>query len=231
MVSEVLSFEQTVRLRRSVRDFKSIALSQDEILNILDDARHAPSNCNTQPWEVHVVSGETRNALSAALLDDYENGMSSPDFSFDTDDFKGVYAERRFEQGMSYYRALGISRDDAEGRKEAFRRNLQFFNAPHAAFLFMPSVGDNVRAAADVGMYAQNFLLSLTARGYAGIPQTLLGFYADTIRKLLGVSSDYKLLFGISFGYEDTNGPSHLVRMDRAPVMDSVVLHEKLEAR
>jgi hypothetical protein len=52
----------------------------------------------------------------------------------------------------------------------------------HAAFLFLPSVGDNVHAAADMGIYGQNFLLSLTASGYACIPQTLPGFYVDTVR-------------------------------------------------
>ena len=225
MSNSVTSFENLVRQRHSVRHFRNTPLTDTQLMEILDDARHAPSNCNTQPWVVHVVSGEMRDALSAAMLNDYEKGVSSPDFSFDTDDFNGVYAERRFEQGMSYYQALGIERDDAEGRKDAFRRNLQFFSAPHAAFLFLPAVGDNVRVAADVGMYAQNFLLSLTARGYAGIPQTLLGFYADTVRKLLGVTDDFRLLCGISFGYEDTEGASHGVKMGRAPVMENVVIH------
>ncbi|MFD9319117.1 nitroreductase family protein [Streptomyces sp. NPDC060053] len=45
------------------------------------------------------------------------------------------------------------------------------------------------RTAGDIGMYAQNFLLSLAARGLAGIPQTVLGVYADTVREFLGVPS------------------------------------------
>jgi len=99
-----------------------------------------------------------------------------------------------------------------------------FFGAPHAAFLFMPSVGDSVRVAADIGMYAQNFLLSLTARGYAGIPQTLLGLFADPIREHIGISDEMKLLFGISFGYAD---PTRLAAqpMPRAAISDSCMLH------
>lgn len=74
-------------------------------------------------------------------------------------------------------------------------------------------------------MYAQTFLLSLTARGFDGIPQTMLGFYADVVREFLGVPEELKLLFGISFGTVDQSAPVNGVRMGRAPLEQSVVLH------
>ncbi len=76
------------------------------------------------------------------------------------------------------------------------------------ALLFAPSVGDNVRVAADIGMYAQTFLLSLVAHGLAGVPQTMLGSYAEQARTLLRLPSEMKLLFGISFGYPRHQTPS-----------------------
>lgn len=90
----------------------------------------------------------------------------------------------------------------------------------------MPTVGDNVRVVSDVGMYAQNLLLSLTAHGYAGIPQTILGFFADTLREFLGVSDNNKLLFGISFGYENIDSISSKIRMGRADISESVTFHD-----
>jgi hypothetical protein len=36
-------------------------------------------------------------------------------------------------------------------------------------------------------MYGQTFLLSLAARGLGGLPQTVIGLYADTVRAVLGV--------------------------------------------
>lgn len=89
----------------------------------------------------------------------------------------------------------------------------------------MPLVGDGVRVASDIGMYAQNFLLSLTARGLAGVPQTLLGMFAGPVREILGVGDDMKLLFGISFGYADASALSASVRIERAPLTESVQLH------
>ncbi len=222
----MLSFEETVRLRHSPRAFLPTPLTDAQIHEVLQDAQYAPSNCNTQPWHVHIVSGETKQALTQAMLRNDELGKVSPDFSFDYADFSGDYFARSQEQAKQYYEVLGIARDDKAQRHDALLRNYAFFGAPHAAFLFMPSVGDNVRVAGDIGMYGQNFLLSLAARGYAGIPQTLLGFHADTVREMLGVSDNYRLLFGISFGYEDVDARANRLRMDRIPVEQSVVFHQ-----
>lgn len=90
----------------------------------------------------------------------------------------------------------------------------------------MPVLGDGVRAAGDIGMYAQNFLLSLTARGYHGIPQAVLGVYADTVRQSLGVTDDLKLLFGVSFGIGDRTSPMHGIDVGRIPLQQSVALHD-----
>lgn len=73
--------------------------------------------------------------------------------------------------------------------------------------------------------YGQTFLLSLTAHGLGGIPQTMLGFYADTIREGLGGHPSLKLLFGISFGYPDKTSPANNYRIGKAPITDSVTLH------
>lgn len=220
----MMLFEDAVRERRSPRDFLSTPLTNEQLRLVLQDAQLAPSNCNTQPWHVHIVSGQKKEEVTASMIKAAESDPV-PDFSFDPADYRGVYGDRRKEQGRTYYEALGIAREDKEARAKTFKRNLEFFGAPHAAFLFMPAVGDNVRVASDIGMYAQNFLLSLTARGMAGIPQTLLGFYSNTVREALGVSDEYKLLFGISFGFEDPHGISRQVRMGRADINDSVVFH------
>lgn len=79
--------------------------------------------------------------------------------------------------------------------------------------------------AGDVGMYGQTFLLSLVAHGLGGIPQTMLSFYAGTIRETLGISPDLKMLFGISFGYPDMNSPASQYRIDKAPVEEYVTFH------
>jgi nitroreductase len=210
-----------------VRRFLPDPLHPAVIRGVLEDAQTAPSNCNVQPWTVHIVSGATRDTLSKELLKAEEQELISSDFSFDYADFgEGTYLERAHHQAATIYRAMGIPRSDRAARKTAARENLNFYGAPHVAFLFMPAFGDGVRVAGDIGMYAQNFLLSLTARGLGGVPQTMLGQYADTVRAGLDVPRDLKLLFGISFGTADPAASINSVRMGRLPLERNVVLHE-----
>jgi len=220
-----LSFQQTVRTRKSIRRFLSRPVADAIVHEVLEDARRTPSNANTQPWNVHIVSGEKLRQLSGALYDAMGAGRFSPDFSFDTRTFFGRYKERSFEQGQSYHEAIDVARNDEAGRKAAAALNYSFFNAPHVALLFMPSFGDNVRVASDIGMYAQTFLLSLTARGLGGVPQTSLGFFAQTMRELLGVPDELRFLFGISFGYPDGTAPCNRMRTGRDPVSHGVTFH------
>ncbi len=218
-------FQDVVRERYSVRSFNSEPVPNAVLRSVLDDAQRAPSNCNTQPWQIHIVSGAKRDALSSALLAADDEGNVTPDFSFDLSDFGGVYERRGRDQGAAYYQAIGVSREATEDRRTAARYNLELFGAPHVALLFMPDAGDNVRVAGDIGMYAQTFLLSLTAHGLGGIPQTMLGFYANTVREVLGIDPSSKLLFGISFGYPDETSPANHYRIGKAPIEESVTFH------
>ncbi|MFJ8001252.1 nitroreductase [Streptomyces sp. NPDC096310] len=222
-----LPFAEAVRARRSVRSFQPTPLSPSDIRAVLEDAQAAPSNCNTQPWNVHVVSGPTRDGLSKELIKADVEGRYSLDFTFDYADFgEGIYRERLHDFGATLAQYTGLKREDRQARTEAARFGLEFFGAPHAAFLFMPTFGDNVRAGGDMGMYGQNFLLSLAARGFAGVPQTHLGFFADTVRAFLDVPEDFKLMYGISFGYADETAPVNTARTRRAPLEQSVTLHD-----
>jgi nitroreductase len=221
-----LSFAETVRRRHSVRAFLSDPVPGAVIRDVLEDAQRAPSNCNTQPWIVHIVSGAKRDRLSAALVAAVGAGKYSKDFSFDVADYSGRCRERQMEQGKAYHEALSVERDDTAERQRAGMANYTFFNAPHVALLFMPEIGDNVRAAADVGMYAQTLLLALVARGLGGVPQTSLGMFADTIRDVLGLPAELKFLFGISFGYPDKAAKANQLAMRRDPIAANVTFHD-----
>lgn len=218
-------FHDVVRNRHSVRSFLSMPVPDTMIRAVVEDAQHAPSNCNTQPWQVHIISGETRNVLSKAILAADNEDRYTPDFGFAIEDYPGAYKQRARDQGAAYYKALGVSREAYADRRTVARFNLEFFGAPHVALLFMPGVGDNVRVAGDIGMYGQTFLLSLTAHGLGGIPQTMLGLYAGTIRDVLGIDPASKLLFGISFGYPDPDARANRYRIGKADIRESTTFH------
>lgn len=225
MSAEGRLFHDVVRGRRSARSFLPDPVPDALLQAVVDDARHAPSNANVQPWQVHIASGATRDRLSRAMLAATAEGRMTPDFPFSYDDLYGVYRERQQAQGAAYFQAAGIARDAAEQRRFAMLRNLEFFGAPHVGLLFMAPVYDSVRVAGDVGMYGQTFLLSLAAHGLAGVPQTLLSFFAAEAREVLGVDPSLKMLFGISFGYAAPGEAVNAYPVGRAPIAETVTFH------
>ncbi|RYG75334.1 nitroreductase [bacterium] len=218
-------FHDVVRDRRSIWSFLPTPVPDALLRAVAEDARHTPSNSNTQPWEVHIASGKTRDKLSAAMLAAEAQGRMTPDFPYAYDELYGPYKERQVAQAAAYYEALGIAREAAAERRSVVLRNLEFFGAPHVCLLFMPAFYGGVRVAGDIGMYGQTFLLSLAAHGLGGVPQTLLGFFAETAREVLGIDSSLKMLFGISFGYPDLDSPASQYRIDKVPIEENVTFH------
>jgi nitroreductase len=218
-------FREVLRGRYSARTYLREPVPPAVIRRVLEDAQTAPSNANIQPWSVHIVSGAKRDELSQAMLADEAAGNLSPDYPFGYDELYGVYKDRQVRQASEYYQSIGVAREAANLRRVEFLRNLEFFGAPHACLIFMPPFYDSVRIAGDVGMYGQTFLLSLAAHGLQGCPQTLLGFFAGTVRRVLGVDPRLKMLFGISFGYPDKASTGSRYRIGRAPIEESVTFH------
>ncbi len=222
--------EHLIRARRATRAFTPEAVPEDTVRAVFSLAGAAPSNSNTQPWHVEVVSGAARDRLSAELTAAHADQRMSLDFPYRDDLYTGAYAQRRHEAGATMYGALGIGRDDHEGRAAFNVESLNFYGAPHVALLFLPPNAEE-RMAADLGMYGQTLLLAMTAYGIASCPQGLLSFYADTVRESLGLddgtngTGHNKLLFGISFGYADTSAPINNISVPRAELHETTRFH------
>jgi len=213
-------FDQIARGRRSIRGFLPTAVEPEVLEQVFTTAAFAPSNCNTQPWYSHVVSGEMRDRMSRIFMQTIGEGNYAFDFPYDAK-YDGIYRQRQLDVGLMLYQALGVTREDKTGKRKAFLRNLEFFDAPHVVFIFMPD-WCGVREACDVGMYAQTLMLAMRAHGIASCPQTILSYDADSVRRELEIDAEMKLLFGISFGYEDQSLPENRIVPHRATLDEQV---------
>ena len=223
MSEQAETFLNIVANRRSMRAFKPDPVPRAVIEAVMGGAQQTPSNCNTQPWFVHVVTGDTLEQLRATLPSQFAAGEMALDFPYDGQ-YDGVYKERQYASATALYDALGISRDEKAARNEWFMRNFTFFDAPAVAFFTLPSQF-GLREACDLGMYAQTVMLGLVAHGLGSCPQTSLGFMANVIRPALGLGDHEKLMFGLSFGYA-TETPVNQVQTERAALYDVVTFHE-----
>lgn len=223
--SKFETLDELMRERRSVRGFRDTPVPTQVLHSVFATAQQAPSNCNVQPWVVHVVSGASAEAMREGLFERAKSGATvAPDFPL-TGGYPGEYRTRQIDAAKALFAATGVAREDVAARTESFLRNFRFFDAPHAAFLFIPR-WSGMREAADCGMYAQSLMLALTAHGLASCAQGALSHHSDVVRAQLGVSDDLLLLFGLAFGYEDVAHPANTARTTRAPLDQSTIFHD-----
>lgn len=216
--------EEIITGRRSVRSYLPTPVPKATLEKIFNLAQRAPSNCNTQPWLTHVVCGEKLEVLRQRMHDNAMLGKMTLDYPF-SGKYDGVYRERQYDAAAQLYGAVGVGREEKHKRMEVFMRNYRFYEAPHVAFLFLPEPF-GLREAADLGMYAQTLMLALAGFGLGSCPQTSLGFHADLVREVLGVEPSNKLLFGISFGYEDKSDPISNTRVGRCGLESATIFHD-----
>ncbi|HIP80807.1 MAG TPA: nitroreductase, partial [Leucothrix mucor] len=69
-----MNVSEALEQRKSVRSYLDKAVEPEKIRAILDAARHAPSGVNTQPWQVAVVSGNTKQSLQEKIEETFRGG-------------------------------------------------------------------------------------------------------------------------------------------------------------
>ena len=221
MNADSMSLADALKQRRSVRGFLDKPVPQDVLESVFSLAQHAPSNCNIQPWQVWVASGQVRDALRERMVDKVSRGVPfAPDYE-SLPRFDGVYRQRQVDCAMELYGSMGIAREDREGRQRAELRNFQLFDAPHVVFMGMEKQF-GVTVALDVGMYIQSLLLTMTAHGLGACAQGSMRYYPDDVRELLEIPESTAIVLGISFGYEDPEIAANRTRVGRVPLGESV---------
>ena len=208
--------EQTMLDRRSTRLFlPDKPVPRELVTEALELAVHAPSNSNIQPWRLVLASGSARDRLVKALLK--RANVESPKVPRLPESF----AHMRRDLGALVYGSMGIARHDAEARRIAVLRNWEFFRAPLGGIVCMHRDLEFVDAVG-VGMFLQNLLLALTARGLGTCVQVSIAGYPETIRDQLCIGEDMRILCGLAIGYPDPDFPANALRVPRNPLEANV---------
>ena len=199
-----MNVNEAIKQRRSVRAYLDKPVDSDLIKKIFLQAQDSPSNCNTQPWHVVVVSGDARNKLEKAMIGEIMSGKApTPHFTPGDQNLKDEYRKRQIACAISLYEAMDIKYEEKDKRKQLMGRNWQFFGAPHAAFFSMPKSMNEINAV-DMGIYLQSIMLLMTENGLASCPQGALAMFADSVHEIANIPEGNAIMFGLSFGYADT---------------------------
>ena len=218
-----LKLIDAIYARRSVRGYLNREVPREVLDRIFEIAQQSPSNCNVQPWKVYVATGALKDRLRDQMVANTASGVPpNPDYEY-RGDFVDEYRKRQVECAVALYSNMGIERGDKEGRMRAVLRNFEFFDAPYVAFIGMDQkFGTTV--AIDVGMWAQTLMLTMVAFGLHSCPMGTMRNYPDMVREAFGIEDGTKILFGISFGYEDPSVAANATRTTRDPISANVVV-------
>lgn len=191
--------------RKSTRAFTNKQVKQSTIKHILASASHAPSGSNTQPWQVAVVSGDSKDQLQRELELAFRDGEKSRmDYQYYPLQWDSPYNERRRACGLQLYSTLDIKREDKHKQHDQWAKNYRSFDAPVTLFFFIDPVMQ-AGSYIDYGMFLQSIMLAATEQGLATCPQASLAEYPDIVKQHLNYSDDSILLCGMAIGYEDKN--------------------------
>lgn len=220
-----MKVSEALKERKSTRAFLKKEVSQTLIQSLLDDAKHAPSGVNMQPWNVCVVSGEKKRTLENKIIDAFEHGHTEVmDYAYYPSTWEEPYKSRRKETGLLMYSTLGISKEDKERQKEQWKLNYRAFDAPVVLFFFIDARLEK-GSYLDYGMFLQSVMLSAAEKGLATCPQAALAEYPSIVKKALDIKPNMLLLCGIALGYEDKEALINSYRTPRIALEEFVTFY------
>ncbi len=206
--------------RFSCRGFLPHEVPDETVRRLFEMAQRAASWCNSQAWQVHLTSGDRTAAFAKVLTGRVAAGSEVFDIPGPAA-YEGVYLDRRRASGFGLYEAVGVARDDREGRTRQMLENFRFFGAPHVAVISTPtSLG--TYGAVDCGGYVATLLTAARSLGLASIAQAAIAMYSDVVHEHLGIPADRDIVCAVSFGYPDPDHAANSFRTARADIADAV---------
>ncbi|MBK8629964.1 MAG: nitroreductase [Sphingomonadales bacterium] len=210
---------EAVATRRSVRSFLNKPVPLETVRRIMDRARFAPSGCNFQPWEAHVLTGDALSALQERLK---ASAPDAPmDYDFSAPGKVDKYSERLKTLGAAMYGAMAIERADGQARADFASSNLVSFGAPVLLLCHFPKFMKEAQWS-DVGMWLQTIMLLAREEGLDTCPQEYMGMYGHTIKDQLGLDDDQLLFCGIAIGWRDESDAVNNFERPRVPLDEHV---------
>lgn len=170
-----MELNETIRLRRSIRKYKDIDVSNKLIEKLINQARLAPSAKNRQPWSFVVVKGNEKNVIADIMFKDKKKLKYSLD-------------KKLYNMNSSVIYSSKIIR-----------------NAPILILVFKPKdnkwlIGDTLSLGASI----EHICLTATDLGLGSLWIRDIVYANSEIALFVG-KSDMELICAISIGYPDEN--------------------------
>ena len=224
-MNESMTVIDAIGSRRSIRAFLPDPVERSTLEAIFGRACRAPSGSNVQPWKVHVLTGEVKEAVSRAILaafnDPGADRLREEEFAYHPRTWSAPVIERHSTLGIGLDTLLGVTREHREGMRAQMARNFSFFGAP-VGIIFSTDRTMQPGAWLDCGMLMQNIMLMARAYGLDTCPQAAFSCYRCVIAEQLKSPENDTVIGGMSLGYADWSEPDNRLKSGREPLEGSV---------
>lgn len=217
--------DAAITSRMSVRAFTQQAVPRDTLKDILQVASSAPSGTNTQPWNVYVLQGNSRQTLVDKVCTAHDALRANPAlateyaeaYDYYPEKWVSPYIDRRRENGWSLYGLLGIGKGDKDKMHLQHQRNYCFFDAPVGLMFTIDRVMGR-GSLFDYGMFVQSVMVAARARGLHTCPQAAWNGFASIILPHIGAGNHEMLVCGMALGYAEPNDIVNTLKTPRVAV-------------
>ncbi len=220
---------EIIKNRITTRCFTNKKVDLKLVRKIIDIAKNCPTGGNMQPWNIAVVSGNTREKLSKILTKAFDDNIELDlDYDYYPTKFFPPFDIRRHFAGLAVYRAANIEFSDKhidwQGVSKLIRENYNFFGADVGLIFYM----DNKLtegAHMDIALLMQNIMLLAEYFGLNTCPQASFINYSGLIKKTLNINPEMKIICGMSLGYADMEAPVNTCKTKKEAVDSFTTWH------
>ena len=213
--------DAAITSRKSTRAFLRTPVPRETIEDILRVASRAPSGTNTQPWNVHVLTGAAKDDLSRKILAAYDDPEEASthreEYAYYPTEWRSPFIDRRRKIGWDLYGLLKIGKTDKSRMHDQHGRNYTFFDAPVGLMFTIDRVMER-GSWLDYGMFLQNIMVGARARGLDTCPQAAFTQFHRIIMEHIGAPPNQMLVCGMSLGFADRSAPENALVTEREPV-------------
>ena len=218
-----MDFKELVQTRRSIRGYKKDPVPLEELREIVEIAKGAPSSMNTQPWHMHIVTGEPLERIRKGNTENMVAGIPPKrDFPM-KEAYEGIHRQRQVDVAIQLFEAMGIERNDKARRTDWVMRGFRQFDAPVSIVLTYDKYLEPAAISQfDLGAVSYGICLAAWERGLGTVINGQGIMQSSVVREHANIPDDQNIMICIAMGYPDEEFSANAVRSVRAENNDFV---------
>ena len=211
--------DQAIQERRSIRGFLDKPVSREILEEVIALANRAPSSMNTQPWHLHVLTGEPLEQIRKGNTERMLAGVKPTRDIEDYAAYEDEHRERQIEIAVQLFEAMGIKRHDAQKRQDWVMRGFRQFDAPVSIVVcFDRKLLNNTIAHFDTGAMTYGLVLAAWSRGLGAVINGQGIMQSPVVREVANIPDDQVILTCVALGWPDEEFVANSVISHRRPI-------------